>query len=43
MRKMVERALRIADVEVAQVFEAGIGNEALAVLRENALNLTRKV
>jgi two-component system chemotaxis response regulator CheY len=39
MRKMVERALRMADVEVAQVFEAGNGNEALAVLRDNALDL----
>jgi len=39
MRKMVERALRMADVEIAQVFEAGNGNEALAVLRDNTLDL----
>jgi len=39
MRKMVERALRLADVEIAQVFEASNGNEALAVLRDNALDL----
>ena len=39
MRKMVEPALRMADVEIAQVFEASNGNEALAVLRDNALDL----
>src|SRR5271165_7030534 len=39
MRKMVERALRMADVEIAQVFEAANGKEALAVLKENALDL----
>jgi two-component system chemotaxis response regulator CheY len=39
MRKMVERALRMAEVEIAQVFEAGNGNEALAVLRDNTLDL----
>lgn len=39
MRKMVERALRLADVEIAQVLEAGNGNEALAVLRDHAVDL----
>jgi len=39
MRKMVERALRMADVEITQVFEAGNGNEALAVLKDHTLDL----
>jgi len=39
MRKMVERALRMADVEITQVFEASNGKEALAVLQDNALDL----
>jgi two-component system chemotaxis response regulator CheY len=39
MRKMVERSLRMADVEIAQVFEASNGKEALAVLQNNAVDL----
>src|SRR5882757_463824 len=39
MRKVVERALRMAEVEIAQVFEAGNGNEALAVLKDHTLDL----
>lgn len=39
MRKMVERALSMADVEITQVFEAGNGKEALAVLQNNAVDL----
>ncbi len=39
MRKMVERALRMADVEIEQVFEASNGNEALVVLQSNAVDL----
>lgn len=39
MRKMVERALRLADVDIGQVFEASNGKEALAVLQNQALDL----
>ncbi len=39
MRKMVERSLRLAEVEIEHVWEAGNGNEALAVLRDNAVDL----
>jgi two-component system, chemotaxis family, chemotaxis protein CheY len=39
MRKMVERALRMADVEIEQVFEAGNGKEALAILQSNPVDL----
>lgn len=39
MRKMVERALRMADVEIEQVFEAGNGKEALAILQSNSVDL----
>jgi CheY-like chemotaxis protein len=34
MRKIVERSLRPAGIEIAQGFEAGNGLEALAVLNE---------
>jgi two-component system, chemotaxis family, chemotaxis protein CheY len=39
MRKIVERSLRQAGVELAQVLEAGNGAEALAVLAENSVDL----
>jgi two-component system, chemotaxis family, chemotaxis protein CheY len=39
MRKIVERSLRQAGLEIAQVFEAGNGLEALAVLNEQKVNL----
>jgi len=39
MRKIVERSLRQAGIEIAQVFEAGNGLEALAVLNERKVNL----
>lgn len=39
MRKIVERSLRQADIELTQVFEAGNGTEALALLRENQVEL----
>ena len=39
MRKMVERSLRLAEVDIEQVWEAGNGIEALAVLRDNAVDL----
>ena len=39
MRKMVERALRMADVEIEQVFEASNGKEALTILQSNAVDL----
>jgi len=39
MRKMVERALRMADVEIEQVFEASNGKEALTVLQNQAVDL----
>lgn len=39
MRKIVERSLRQAGVELAKVFEAGNGAEALAVLAENRVEL----
>src|SRR5882672_8225454 len=39
MRKIVERSLRQAGIELKQVFEAGNGAEALAVLKENAVDL----
>ena len=39
MRKIVERSLRQAGIELAKVFEAGNGAEALAVLEENAVDL----
>jgi two-component system chemotaxis response regulator CheY len=39
MRKIVERSLRQAGLELSQVFEAGNGAEALAVLAENRVDL----
>jgi two-component system chemotaxis response regulator CheY len=35
MRKVVERALRQAGIELTEVLQAGNGTEALQVLREN--------
>jgi two-component system chemotaxis response regulator CheY len=35
MRKVVERALRQAGVEISELFQAGDGEEALAVLRSS--------
>lgn len=39
MRKIVERSLRQAGLELSQVFEAGNGAEALSVLMENRVGL----
>jgi two-component system chemotaxis response regulator CheY len=39
VRKIVERSLRQAGLEIGQVFEAGNGLEALAVLNERKVNL----
>ncbi len=39
MRKIVERSLRQAGLEIGQVFEAGNGLEALAVLHQQKVNL----
>ena len=39
MRKIVERSLRQAGVELSKVLEAGNGAEALAVLAENQVDL----
>jgi two-component system chemotaxis response regulator CheY len=39
MRKIVERSLRQAGIEIGQVFEAGNGLEAMAVLNEHKVNL----
>jgi two-component system, chemotaxis family, chemotaxis protein CheY len=39
MRKIVERSLRQAGIDLIQVFQAGNGAEALAVLKENQLDL----
>ncbi|HVN18885.1 MAG TPA: response regulator [Dongiaceae bacterium] len=39
MRKIVERSLRQAGIELGQVFEAGNGIEALAVLNERSVSL----
>ncbi|MGB8061661.1 MAG: response regulator [Candidatus Sulfotelmatobacter sp.] len=39
MRKIVERSLRQAGIELAQVLEAGNGAEALGVLKENRVDL----
>lgn len=39
MRKIVERSLRQAGVEFASVLEAGNGQEALALLQTNAVDL----
>jgi two-component system chemotaxis response regulator CheY len=39
MRKIVERSLRQAGIDLTQVFEAGNGAEGLAVLKENRVDL----
>jgi two-component system, chemotaxis family, chemotaxis protein CheY len=39
MRKIVERSLREAGLEIGQVLEAGNGLEALAVLNQQKVNL----
>jgi two-component system, chemotaxis family, chemotaxis protein CheY len=39
MRKILERSLRQAGVELSSVFHAGNGAEALAVLAENPVDL----
>jgi two-component system chemotaxis response regulator CheY len=39
MRKIVERSLRQAGIELSQVLEAGNGAEALGVLREHRVDL----
>ncbi len=39
MRKMVERSLRQAGVNISEVFEANNGMEALSLVRQNALDL----
>jgi len=39
MRKIVERSLRQAGIEIGEVLEAGNGLEALAVLNERKVNL----
>jgi two-component system chemotaxis response regulator CheY len=39
MRKIVERSLRQAGIDMSEVFQAGNGAEALAVLTENKVDL----
>jgi two-component system, chemotaxis family, chemotaxis protein CheY len=39
MRKIVERSLRQAGIELTKVFEASNGAEALGVLKENQVDL----
>jgi two-component system chemotaxis response regulator CheY len=39
MRKIVERSLRQAGIDLTQVFEAGNGAEALAALQANPVDL----
>ena len=39
MRKIVERSLRQAGIELEKVFEAGNGAEALVVLRDSKVDL----
>ncbi len=39
MRKIIERSLRQAGIEIGKVFEAGNGAEALALLAENQVDL----
>src|ERR1700733_14232735 len=39
MRKIVERSLAQAGIEMSQVFQAGNGAEALGVLKENRVDL----
>jgi two-component system, chemotaxis family, chemotaxis protein CheY len=39
MRKIIERMLRQAGIDVKQVFEAGNGAEALSVLKDSSVDL----
>jgi two-component system chemotaxis response regulator CheY len=39
MRKIVERSLRQAGIDLTQVLEAGNGAEALGVLKDNSVDL----
>jgi two-component system, chemotaxis family, chemotaxis protein CheY len=39
MRKIVERSLRQSGIELAQVFEAGSGEDALKVVTENPVDI----
>ncbi len=39
MRKIVERSLRQAGIEMTEVFQAGNGAEALGVLQDHAVDL----
>jgi two-component system, chemotaxis family, chemotaxis protein CheY len=39
MRKIVERSLRQAGIEIAQIFEAGNGAEALTVLKDSKVDI----
>jgi two-component system, chemotaxis family, chemotaxis protein CheY len=39
MRKIVERSLRQAGIDMSEVFQAGNGAEALVVLQTNAVDL----
>lgn len=39
MRKIVERSLRQAGIEIAEVLEAGNGAEALSVVQQNKVDL----
>jgi two-component system, chemotaxis family, chemotaxis protein CheY len=39
MRKIVERSLRQAGIEITQVLEAGNGAEALGILRDHTVDL----
>jgi len=39
MRKIVERSLRQAGIDLAQVLEAGNGAEALGIVKESAVDL----
>lgn len=39
MRKIVERSLRLADIKIAEVLEAGDGAEALGVLNKGKVDL----
>ncbi len=39
MRKIVDRSLRQAGIEIAQLFEAGNGAEALGIVQDNKVDL----